>query len=75
VRVIYVSHTWPLGWTVGCIGGDALTPGTAGTAGMAKVADGPSSTMCGAGKSDGGLIAVMCCLVSEKPASDATTLE
>jgi len=28
-----VVHTWPFGWTVGSIGGDALTPGTWGSTG------------------------------------------
>jgi len=40
-----------------------VTPGTPPNGRPARMAEGPCSTMWGARKSDGGLIAVMCCLV------------
>jgi len=42
-----------------------VTPGTPASGRPATLADGPGSTMWGAKKSDGELIAVMCCLVCQ----------
>jgi len=42
-----------------------VTPGTPASGRPARLADGPGSTMWGARKSDGGLIAIMCCLVCQ----------
>jgi len=42
-----------------------VTPGTPASGRPARLADGPGSTMWGARNSDGGLIAVMCCLVRQ----------
>jgi len=42
-----------------------VTLGTPASGRPARMADGPGSTMLGARKSDGGLIAVMCCLVCQ----------